>query len=80
MPKKRLSSSLAKDSNFVVVGELAAGPRFNFAPIERFLTGVKDADPDAVPKGYDFAGVLVPQNPGGVSGSAPRYRQLPSDG
>ena len=71
MPKKRLSASLAKDSNFVVVGELAAGPRFNFAPIEKFLTGAKEAGPDAIPKGYDFAGVLVPQNPGGVSNLEP---------
>ena len=71
MPKKRLSTSLAKDSNFVVVGELAAGPRFNFAPIEKFLTGFKEAGPDAIPKGYDFAGVLVPQNPGGVSNLEP---------
>jgi len=71
MPRKRLSASLAKDSNFVVVGELAAGPRFNFAPIEKFLSGSKEAGPDAVPKGYDFAGVLVPQNPGGVSNLEP---------
>ncbi len=71
MPKKRLSASLAKDSNFVVVGELAAGPRFNYAPIEKFLTGFKEAGTDAIPKGYDFAGVLVPQNPGGVSNLEP---------
>jgi methylenetetrahydrofolate reductase (NADPH) len=71
MPKKRLSASLAKDSNFVVVGELAAGPRFNFAPIEKFLTGFNEAGPDAIPKGYDFAGFLVPQNPGGVANLEP---------
>jgi 5,10-methylenetetrahydrofolate reductase len=71
MSRKRLSASLAKDSNFVVVGELAAGPKFNFAPIEKFLTGAKEAGPDAIPKGYDFAGFLVPQNPGGVSNLEP---------
>ena len=71
MPKKRLSVSLAKDSNFVVVGELAAGPRFNYAPIERFLSAAKEAGPDAIPKGYDFAGVMVPQNPGGASNLEP---------
>ena len=48
MSRKRLSASLAKDSNFVVVGELAAGPKFNFAPIEKFLTGAKEAGPDAI--------------------------------
>ena len=71
MPKKRLSASLAKDSNFVVVGELAAGPRFNYAPIERFLSGAKEAGPDAIPKDFDFAGVLVPQSPGGVANLEP---------
>jgi len=71
MPKKRLSDSLAKDSNFVVVGELAAGPRFNYAPIEKFLSGAKEAGPDAIPKGFDFAGVLVPQSPGGVANLEP---------
>ena len=48
MPKKRLSASLSKDSNFVVLGELAAGPRFNYAPIEKFLTGAKEAGLDAI--------------------------------
>jgi 5,10-methylenetetrahydrofolate reductase len=71
MPKKRLSESLAKDSNFVVVAELAAGPKFNFAPIERFLSAAKEAGPDAVPKGLDFAGVTVPQNPGGAANLEP---------
>jgi methylenetetrahydrofolate reductase (NADPH) len=71
MPKKRLSASLAKDSNFVVVGELAAGPRFNYAPIEKFLLGAKEAGPDAIPKDFDFAGVLVPQSPGGVANLEP---------
>jgi 5,10-methylenetetrahydrofolate reductase len=71
MPKKRLSTSLAKDSNFVVVGELAAGPRFNYSPIEKFLTGFKEAGPDAIPKDFDFAGFLVPQSPGGVANIEP---------
>jgi len=71
MPKKRLSASLAKGSNFVVVGELAAGPRFNYAPIEKFLLGAKEAGPDAIPKDFDFAGVLVPQSPGGVANLEP---------
>ena len=71
MPKKKLSVSLAKDSNFVVVAELAAGPKFNFAPIERFLSAAKEAGPDAVPKGLDFAGVTVPQNPGGAANLEP---------
>lgn len=71
MPKKRLSVSLANDSNFVVVGELAAGPRFNFAPIERFLSAAKEAGPGAIPKGFDLAGVMVPQSPGGAANLEP---------
>ena len=71
MPKKRLSDALAKSSNFVVVAELAAGPKYNFSPIEKFLSGAKEAGPDAVPKGFDFAGICVPQNPGGVANLEP---------
>jgi methylenetetrahydrofolate reductase (NADPH) len=71
MPKKRLSDALAKSSNFVVVAELAAGPKYNFGPIEKFLSGAKEAGPDAVPEGFDFAGICVPQNPGGVANLEP---------
>jgi 5,10-methylenetetrahydrofolate reductase len=71
MPKKRLSDALAKSSNFVVVAELAAGPKYNFGPIEQFLTGAKEAKSDAVPKDFDFAGICVPQNPGGVANLEP---------
>jgi 5,10-methylenetetrahydrofolate reductase len=71
MPKKRLSDALAKSSNFVVVAELAAGPKYNFGPIEKFLSGAKEAGPDAVPKDFEFAGICVPQNPGGVANLEP---------
>jgi len=71
MSKKKLSISLAKDSNFVVVAELAAGPKYNFSPIEKFLSGAKEAESDAVPKDFDFVGITVPQNPGGVANLEP---------
>ncbi|MGB2862877.1 MAG: methylenetetrahydrofolate reductase C-terminal domain-containing protein [Sedimentisphaerales bacterium] len=71
MPKKKLSESLAKDSNFVVIAELAAGPRFNFAPIERFLSAAKEAESDALPKDFDFVGIAIPQSPGGVANLEP---------
>jgi 5,10-methylenetetrahydrofolate reductase len=71
MPKKRLSDALAKSSNFVVVAELAAGPKYNFGPIEKFLSGAKEAGSDAVPKEFDFTGICVPQNPGGVANLEP---------
>ena len=71
MSKKRLSVSLAKDSNFVVIAELAAGPRFNFTPIERFLSAAKEAESEAVPKDFDFVGIAIPQSPGGVANLEP---------
>jgi len=71
MPKKKLSDALAKISNFVVVAELAAGPKYNFGPIEKFLSGAKEAGPDGVPKDFDFVGITVPQNPGGVANIEP---------
>jgi len=71
MPKKKLSDALAKSSNFVVVAELAAGPKYNFSPIERFLSVAKDAESDAVPKDFDFVGIAVPQSPGGVANLEP---------
>jgi 5,10-methylenetetrahydrofolate reductase len=71
MPKKRLSDTLAKSSNFVVVAELAAGPKFNFGPIEKFLSAAKETGADAVPKGFDFVGITAPQNPGGVANLEP---------
>jgi hypothetical protein len=36
MQGKSLAKSLMNRSGFVVVAELAAGPGFNFAPIEKF--------------------------------------------
>ena len=71
MAKKKLSVSLAKDSNFVVIAELAAGPKYNFSPIERFLSAAKEAESDAVPKDFDFVGIAIPQNPGGVPNLEP---------
>ncbi|HUT45560.1 MAG TPA: hypothetical protein VMX36_04710 [Sedimentisphaerales bacterium] len=59
MPKKKLSVSLAGDSNFVVVAELAAGPKYNFSPIERFLSAAKEAGSEAVPKDFDFVGITI---------------------
>jgi methylenetetrahydrofolate reductase (NADPH) len=53
------------------VAELAAGPGFNFSPIERFLKGAQKAGTDAVPSGFDFVGFTVPQSPGGVANLEP---------
>jgi hypothetical protein len=78
MQGKSLAKSLTERSRFVVVAELAAGPNFNFAPIEKFLKAAKDAGPDRSPPSFDFVGVTAPQSPGGVANlepaDAPRVR------
>jgi len=71
MPKKKLSDALAKSSNFVVVAELAAGPKYNFGPIEKFLSTAKEAGSKDVPKDFDFVGITIPQNPGGLANLEP---------
>lgn len=71
MHSKRLATSLSHPSNFTVVAELAAGPGFNFSPIEKFLTAYQEADPSSIPQGFDFVGVTVPQNPGGMANMQP---------
>jgi methylenetetrahydrofolate reductase (NADPH) len=71
MPKKKLSEALTLDSNFVVVAELAAGPGYNFNPIKKFLTEANETGTDVIPKGFDFIGITLPQNPGGISNIEP---------
>ncbi len=71
MQGKSLARSLTERSSFVVVAELAAGPGFNFSPIEKFLKAARQADANGVPQGFDFVGVTVPQNPGGAANLEP---------
>jgi 5,10-methylenetetrahydrofolate reductase len=71
MQGKSLAKSLMTRSGFVVVAEMAAGPNFNFGPIEKFLRAARDAGPDSVPRGFDFVGITTPQSPGGVANLEP---------
>jgi 5,10-methylenetetrahydrofolate reductase len=71
MQAKSLAKSLTNRSGFVVVAELAAGPGFNFAPIEKFLKAAREAGADSVPPGFDFVGITAPQSPGGVANLEP---------
>jgi 5,10-methylenetetrahydrofolate reductase len=71
MQGKSLAKSLAERSKFVIVAELAAGPAFNFAPIEKFLKAAKEAPADSIPQGFDFVGATAPQSPGGVANIEP---------
>ena len=60
-------------AGFIVVAELAGGPNFDFSPISRFLSAFKNAGPDCLPAGFDFAAITLPQNPGGTANIDPSY-------
>jgi len=64
--RKRIRERLESKSGFLVVAELTGGPNFDFGPIGKFLSAYKKAGPDSIPAGFDFAGIMLPQNPGGV--------------
>lgn len=68
---KRLRESLKDDATFTVVAELCSGRGYNIDPITKFLTAHKERSTNAIPVGFDFAGVALPQNPGGVSNLDP---------
>jgi len=78
MVRNRLKEKLENKSRFVVYVELTCGQGFNFVPYEKFFTAYKDADilvrpgsldfvgPSVIPMGFDFVGITLPQNPGGL--------------
>ncbi len=71
MDRKRLSSRIKDKSDFVVLAELTGAPGFNFGPIEGFLRAYQESGVKAVPEGFDFAGIALPQNPGGAANIEP---------
>jgi methylenetetrahydrofolate reductase (NADPH) len=71
--RKKLRERLEGKSGFVVVAELTGGPNFDFTPISKFLAAFNEAGPSAIPDGFDFAGVTLPQNPGGTPNIEPVY-------
>jgi 5,10-methylenetetrahydrofolate reductase len=68
---KRLKNSLLKDKEFTVIAELTSGRGFSIDPIVKFLEAHKAAEGSDIPAGFDFAGVALPQNPGGGSNLDP---------
>ena len=66
-----MKEKLEDKSNFVVYAELTGGPGFNCSPIEDFLKAYKDAGTSVIPKGIDFVGITLTQNPGGVANIEP---------
>jgi len=71
MPSRRLKASLTARSSFVVVAELTGGPGYSFAPIEGFLRAFHENGSAGIPEGFDFVGIMSPQNPGGTANIAP---------
>ena len=71
MTQMSLKDRLAGRSGFVVLAELTGGPGFSFDPIEKFLKAFGQAKKGAIPRGFDFAAITLPQSPGGVANVEP---------
>ena len=52
------------NGRFAVTAELTGGIGYNFAPFELFLAEHQEKK-GAIPDGFEFAGITVPQNEGG---------------
>ncbi|MCI0499098.1 MAG: methylenetetrahydrofolate reductase C-terminal domain-containing protein [Planctomycetales bacterium] len=59
-----------KKKQFVVIAELTGGPNYTVSPIEKFLTAHQQKK-TSIPNGFHFAGITLPQNPGGVANIDP---------
>ncbi len=66
-----LKDKLNNRVDFLVYAELTGGPNFNFGPIEKFLKAHQELEGKFIPKGFDFAGIALPQNPGGLANIQP---------
>ena len=68
---KRLKDSLLKNPDFTVIAELSPGRGYSMDPIVEFLEAHKASGGDGIPEGFDFAGIALPQNPGGIANLDP---------
>ena len=71
MERQILKQKLRDGSTLTVVAELTGGPGFNFGPIDGFLKGYGQCDAGAIPSGFEFAAIALPQSPGGVANIEP---------
>ncbi|MGD8787079.1 MAG: methylenetetrahydrofolate reductase, partial [Phycisphaerales bacterium] len=83
MGHNKLRVKLKDKASFVVCVELTGGPGFNFGPIEKFLRAYNEAynlarpgsfdffGTSVIPKEFDFVGITLPQNPGGLANIKP---------
>ena len=68
---KRLKDSLGSRASFTVVAELAAGRGYRIESVKAFLEEHQASAGGDLPACFDFAGIALPQNPGGVSNLEP---------
>ncbi|VGO23362.1 methylenetetrahydrofolate reductase [Pontiella sulfatireligans] len=68
---RRLKDSLLNSPDFTVIAELTSGQGYSMDPIVRFLEAHKASGGSEIPKGFDFASIALPQNPGGISNLDP---------
>ncbi len=71
MAQKRFSRQIKDGNKFIIVAELTGGPNYNFKPIEHFMQSYKETDATAIPDDFDFVGITLPENPGGVANINP---------
>ncbi|MGA2093817.1 MAG: methylenetetrahydrofolate reductase C-terminal domain-containing protein [Sedimentisphaerales bacterium] len=73
MQAGKFREQLGRKASFIVVMELAGGPNFDLSPITKFLTAYKKAGAGAIPAGFDFTAVTLPQSPGGTANYEPAF-------
>lgn len=71
MTAKRLKTSLHDNTRITVISELTGGPGFKTAPMEKFLRAAQADGSGSISEDYEFAGVALPQSPGGVANTEP---------
>jgi methylenetetrahydrofolate reductase (NADPH) len=78
MDKKRLRQSIRDKSTFDVIVELASGPNFSFAPVEKFLTGFSGDQGKSVPPQFNLVAITATDNSGGTPNleTSDMYRRM----
>ena len=64
---QQFKTILADPKNFAVTAELTSGQDYSLTPIKNFLTAHKNSGGSSISDGFNFAGITLPQNPGGIS-------------
>jgi 5,10-methylenetetrahydrofolate reductase len=73
MQTGKFREQLGRKAGLAVVIELAGGPNFDLSPITKFLTAYGKAGAGAIPKGFEFTAITLPQSPGGTANFEPVF-------